>query len=556
MDLEPRMSRFRTLGWKSFLGVAGLALLGGCAQVGSPAGGPKDETPPQLLETTPPIGATQVRPERLVLRFDEYVKAGQWRPQLLVSPPLEGPMDVVVRGREVELTWEAELRENTTYVFQFGDGVVDVNEGNPAQNLVHAFSTGPHLDTLAVTGTVRDGMDGSPEVGSRVLLYPEDLPLDSVLAGVAPQFVGVTNDQGQFSVGYLPNGAYRVLAVEDANRNYAWDAGERAAVGPVNARAGDTVALALVAGETPGPRAPYLSEARWDSTGFVTWKLSERLLPGDSLSWVQACSVELLEADRDVIRAWGWSEESDSLVLQLVWHHAPLWPKGGWWTDTVDVPAPRMTGLSPIALKEKPLGRWMPDALSSLTWSAPVAEVDVTRFALTVDSVPLVPMVEGPFPSMKSTLGNPELLSWNAEVALTVLPGALKRAGESEYNWPEDTLDVVWSTKAKSDVAEWVLRLEGVDCPGLLELADHQGVRLDVVAVASDTVLTWPRLVPGKVRATWWGDLDGDGVWRDVDVPTWRAPEPVAKMEAVELRANWVVESSWRLDSTACGPHP
>lgn len=550
------MNRFQTLGWKSVLGVAGLALLGGCAQVGSPAGGPKDETPPQLLETTPPIGATQVRPERLVLRFDEYVKAGQWRPQLLVSPPLEGPMDVVVRGREVELTWEAELRENTTYVFQFGDGVVDMNEGNPAQNLVHAFSTGPHLDTLAVMGTVRDGMDGGPEVGSRVLLYPEDLPLDSVLAGVAPQFVGVTNDQGQFSVGYLPNGAYRVLAVEDANRNYAWDAGERAAVGPVNASAGDTVALALVAGETPGPRAPYLSEARWDSTGFVTWKLSERLLPGDSLSWVQPCSVELLEADRDVVRAWGWSEASDSLVLQLVWHHAPLWPKGEWWTDTVDVPAPRMTGLSPLALKEKPLGRWMPDALPSLTWSAPVAEVDVTRLALTVDSVPLEPMVEGPFPSMKSTLGNPELLSWNAEVALTVLPGALKRAGESEHNWPEDTLDVVWSTKAKSDVAEWVLRLEGVDCPGLLELADHQGVRLDVVAVASDTVLTWPRLVPGKVRATWWGDLDGDGVWRDVDVPTWRAPEPVAKMEAVELRANWVVESSWRLDSTACGPHP
>ena len=550
------MSRFRTLGWNSFLGVAGLVLLGGCAQVGSPAGGPKDETPPQLLETEPPIGATQVRPERLVLRFDEYVKAGQWRPQLLVSPPLEGPMEVVVRGREVELTWEAELRKNTTYVFQFGDGVVDMNEGNPAQNLVHAFSTGPRLDTLAVMGTVRDGMDGSPEVGTRVLLYPEDLPLDSVLAGVAPQFVGVANDQGQFSVGYLPNGAYRVLAVEDANRNYAWDAGERAAVGPVNASAGDTVALALVAGETPGPRAPYLSEARWDSTGFVTWKLSERLLPGDSLSWVQPCSVELLEADRDVVRAWGWSEASDSLVLQLVWHHAPLWPKGEWWTDTVDVPAPRKTGLSPLALKEKPLGRWMPDALPSLTWSAPVAEVDVTRLALTVDSISLEPKVEGPFPSMKSTLGNPELLSWNAEVALTVLPEALKRAGESEYNWPEDTLDVVWSTKAKSDVAEWVLRLEGVDCPGLLELADHQGVRLDVVAVASDTVLTWPRLVPGKVRATWWGDLDGDGVWRDVDVPTWRAPEPVAKMEAVELRANWVVESSWRLDSTACGPHP
>ena len=36
----------------------------------------------------------------------------------------------------------------TTYVFQFGDAVADVNEGNAATNLRHAFSTGSVLDTL------------------------------------------------------------------------------------------------------------------------------------------------------------------------------------------------------------------------------------------------------------------------------------------------------------------------------------------------------------------------------------------------------------------------
>jgi hypothetical protein len=37
-----------------------------------------------------------------------------------------------------------------------------------------------------------------------------------------------------------------------------------------------------------------------------------------------------------------------------------------------------------------------------------------------------------------------------------------------------------------------------------------------------------------------------------VDPLTWRKPEPVVRMEPVELRANWVMESTWPLDSAAC----
>ena len=85
-------------------------LAAGCAQVGTPSGGPKDETPPQLLGAQPPVGSTDVRPTSLTLTFDEYVKAGQWRSQLLVSPPIDGAMDLIVRGREIELTWDNPLR--------------------------------------------------------------------------------------------------------------------------------------------------------------------------------------------------------------------------------------------------------------------------------------------------------------------------------------------------------------------------------------------------------------------------------------------------------------
>ena len=540
------------------LGLFLVLLVAGCAQVGSPTGGPKDETPPGLLAAVPEVGATAVMPDRLVMAFDEYVKAGQWRPQLLVSPPLDGPMDLVVRGREVELSWEGGLKENTTYVFQFGEGIVDVNEGNPAQQLVHAFSTGSILDTLAIQGVVRDAIEGSPSKDMRVMLYPEDLPLDSILAGIAPQFVGTTDGAGAFKVGYLPKGNFRLMAVEDANRNYVWDAGERVAVGPTAATAGDTTLWVLRSGNTEGTGAPYLSEARWDSTGHASWTLSVPLEASDSLSWADSCGVTLLEFDKNRIHAWGWT--ADSVALRLVWHHAPIWAAGEWTTDTMDVPAPRWTPTEALELVAKPLGKRLPGERPTVTWSAPISGVDTSRMALRVDSVPVPVSVESRWPSMRMGLTNEACVRAGAQVSLTLLPGALIRAGarssvEAEL-FPEDTLELAWSVQPQDALSEWIFHLEGVGCGGLVELTDNQGTRLDAVAVKGDTTLRWTSLSPGKVSATWWGDLDGDEVWRSADVPTWRVPEPVLKMSAEELRPNWVLETTWTLDTAACGTAP
>ncbi|MEC8368456.1 MAG: hypothetical protein VXZ56_02445, partial [Bacteroidota bacterium] len=428
--------------------------------------------------------------------------------------------------------------------------------------LVHAFSTGSTLDTLVIQGVVRDALEGSPSKDLRVMLYPEDLPLDSILAGMAPQFVGTTNGTGAFEVGYLPEGRFRLMAVEDVNRNYAWDAGERVAVGPTAAMAGDTTLWELRSGNTEGPRAPYLSEARWDSTGHASWVLSEPLGANDSLSWADSCGVTLLEFDKNRIHAWGWTAES--AALRLVWHHAPIWAAGEWTTDTMDVPAPRWTPTEALELVAKPLGKRLPGERPTVTWSAPISGVDTSRMALRVDSVPVPVLVESRWPSMRIGLTNEACVKAGAQVSLTLLPGALIRAGagvdpgadvEAE-RFPEDTLELAWSVHRQDALSEWILHLEGAGCAGLVELTDNQGTRLDAVAVKGDTTLRWTSLSPGKVSATWWGDLDGDEVWRSVDVPTWREPEPVLKMSAEELRPNWVLETTWTLDAAACGNAP
>ena len=99
------MKPMGTWGW-----MLACAVLVSCAQVGSPSGGPKDETPPQLVAAVPELGATEVDDRRMVLEFDEYVKASNWRSQLLVSPPLDGAVELEVRGREVWVSWDEALR--------------------------------------------------------------------------------------------------------------------------------------------------------------------------------------------------------------------------------------------------------------------------------------------------------------------------------------------------------------------------------------------------------------------------------------------------------------
>ena len=550
------MATMRTSGVIGWVASAALLLLVACAQVGMPSGGAKDETPPTLLSAMPPIGSTNVTTNSITLVFDEYVRAGQWRAELLVSPPLDGPVDLVVRGKEVEVIWEEPLEANTTYVWQFGQGIVDVNEGNAAKGLVHAFATGPELDTLSIAGRVVDALDGSGVADMRVMVFPAALALDSVVAGNMPQFVGATDGQGRFEVGYLPEGAYRVLALKDESRNYAWDPGEQLALGPAAVAAGDSTVHVMKAGLTPAPRAPYLSEAVRDSMGFARWKLSEPMSRADSLSWVAPMTMVLFPPQGDRVYAQGWDVEMDSVDVQLVWHQAPTWPNAPWRMDTLDVPKPRVTPVEEMVLRSKPLGKRQPGEQATLGWSAPVSSVDTSLLQVLLDSVPVPAQVNQRMPSMEFALTGAGLTQPGTQIELTILPGCLERPGTDE-TLPQDTLALAWSVLKKEELGEWSLNVVGVRCPGLLEVNNSKGERLDLIEVRRDTSLSWSGMKPGKISATWWGDLDGDGVWRNVDLATWRVPEPVSYMPPVDLRANWVVETSWVLDSTMCAdPQP
>ncbi len=206
---------------KLFIPVA-LALYAiSCATIVSPTGGPKDITPPKMLSSQPSDLSTNFNGNKIVLNFDEYIELKTPEKYLLISPPLKDLPDIKIKGHSVVIKLEDSLRVNTTYNFYLGDAIVDISENNPFANFNFAFSTGPDIDSLSLSGNVTDAFTRMPVKGALVMLYSDftdSLPMKQI-----PVYVSRTTENGNFRLNCLASGKYRAVALLDGNSDYMYN---------------------------------------------------------------------------------------------------------------------------------------------------------------------------------------------------------------------------------------------------------------------------------------------------------------------------------------------
>ena len=196
-------------------------LIAACASIGSPDGGPYDETPPMFLGSKPEPFALGVKDKRVTLEFDEFIKIEKAAEKVVISPPQITPPIIKTSGKKIIVELDDSLKANTTYSIDFSDAIVDFNEGNPLGNFSFLFSTGDQIDTLAVSGTVLNASNLEPIKGILVGLHSN--LADSTFNTQAFDRVSRTDADGRFTICGIAPGSYRAYALQDANQNFLFD---------------------------------------------------------------------------------------------------------------------------------------------------------------------------------------------------------------------------------------------------------------------------------------------------------------------------------------------
>ncbi|MFC7666663.1 Ig-like domain-containing protein [Hymenobacter humi] len=280
-----------------------VALLESCAAVAPPLGGPRDRTPPRLVSSSPDSAARNVKQQFVRLNFSEAVVTKDLSKNLLITPQLSADNSYKLREdrNSITLLFDKPLDENTTYSFNFREGVVDITEGLPARNAALNFSTGAVLDSGKVSGTVTDVLTAKPIAEASVGLYR-----DADTAGVKrgrPYYTVLTDKEGKFSLGFLKAGPYKIYALADKNNNGRYDEGEKIAYLPAPITiAGSTAAPVSLVLTQPDRRPPLLTTRQPSPTqlrlSFNEGLRSAALAPLGSGQAPAAVAEALLLTDR------------------------------------------------------------------------------------------------------------------------------------------------------------------------------------------------------------------------------------------------------------------
>ena len=523
--------------------------LAACAKVGSPTGGLRDSLPPVALAFDPPLGATHFNQNGFQIHFDEFVKLGAYRQQLIVSPPLNYELGLKLRGKTLHVQWSDTLAPSTSYVVQFGESISDLNEGNVAASLVYAFSTGAVLDTGRVRFTLKDAWTGDAVAGARVMLFEQSAARSDSLPAGRPAFVGVSGEDGVCTVSYLPNRSFHVVALVDVDADFEVDPGERFAWldGPVKSALGPDSTLisrSLYLDAPKGQTSSYTSGVRADSTGVLRLKLVDADLSEVKFEFLDGKGAGLIDGDSVLLASRGATK---ACVL-----HSGL-------RDTLDLFGPARP-LKPTIASRPPAQLDARDTTTvRLRLTAPIEGL--------VDSLVQVEWAMG-----DDTLHRTGVRAWTpwtvdplamedgVSSTVTFLPGAL--LGERVSS---DTTALHWKAYQASHYGLLKVQRPFDDAATsvLWVLLDQHDVPVRWAPESAGTAggsvageVVFDRLLPGRYTLVWVDDRNGDGRWTGASQVPMRHPERAVRAnQAIEIRSDWeqtlIWESGEAIDGTA-----
>ncbi|NQY67088.1 MAG: Ig-like domain-containing protein [Flavobacteriales bacterium] len=520
---------------------ASVIFFAGCAQMVAPKGGDKDIAPPVALSFKPENKTTNYLPKKpLEIEFDEYVKIESALKNIIISPPIDEKLEVFRTGKKVVVKIKSELDPNTTYCIKYGDAIKDITENNVLSNLEYVISTGAVIDSAKISGVVRDALTDRPVKDIQVYAYSNNE--DSIPYKSIPSYYAVTNDSGLFEISYMRQGAYKIFALKDDNRNMIFDIPSEYigyAEGMVEANDSSIIEIVLFQ-EDYELQSTHKIINRGDKYVVPFNRPTENLtLSGNNILdnyWNQ---------EKDSLTFWMESNRPDTILIKL--SDSPF-------QDTIYLIRPKEIEVDTsieqylnVSAKLGKRGRFEFFEEFYLRFPELVYEYDVNLLALLEDTNIIPINIVKPSRPFFENLQIDNKWKTDTKYSLTALPGAFK----TKKGLSNDSITIRFMTKDSSYYSTVNIILQGGkdNQNYFATLADKKGGKLGEVNVTGNDTITFNNLAKGNYELKLTYDSNNNQKWDTGDYMDKKQPEKTITLSGgIETKEGFETELIWEIE--------
>tara|TARA_R110002051_G_scaffold71624_4_gene129347 strand:+ start:9278 stop:10894 length:1617 start_codon:yes stop_codon:yes gene_type:complete len=508
-----------------------------CAQRGTPTGGPKDTTAPELLRAEPPNMSVNFKEQKIRLYFNELVKLKDIQKQLIISPPLKYAPVLTPLGnanKYVEITLKDTLAPNTTYTLNFGQGIVDNNEENPLPFFTYVFSTGNYIDSLELSGVVKDAFNKKVDEFVSIMLYKIDSTYtDSTLYKKLPNYITNTLDSAViFKLKNLKEGKYALFAIKDVAGNNLFDQ-KSDKIGFVEDTINlptDSIYLLNLFKEIPdyGVAVPSMEASNKISFGYYGDGSSLAIEPITSLPDSVKYRVTK-EREKDTLNFWFTPYKMDSILFSITNENLKI-------SDTFNVKS-RKVAFDSLKLSLNQSGNLEFDKPVNLMINSPLVQFDSAKIRL-IDKDTLSIVHNLKLDTLKNQLNFDFKVLPGQNYRIELLPGAITDFFENT----NDTVYFNMKTKSVADYGNLTLNINGsnIQYPIIVQLTNDKGELQREIYAEEGNTFTFNHLNPGKYMARVVFDENENRKWDTGNFLKKIQPEKISYYPSlIELRANW-----------------
>lgn len=508
----------------------------GCAQTSPLTGGEKDEYAPAIdsAKTYPINGQINFSGREINIKFNEYIQLNKPTENILIIPRQETPAIITSKNKKLKIEFQDELLPNTTYNITFNRAIQDITERNDSV-FQYVFSTGDYIDSLSISGLVKESFTNIPLKEVVVGLYPKSVAanFDSIPYKFEPTYLGITDKSGRFKLSYIKDGSYYLFAIQDKNKNLKYERGEQIAF--LKERSFllnqniDTLSLHAFKEETD---ECYVKKKSFTYPGRL-----EIVLSNDPDTIHVTANSPLKQED---------TGSADSLVYWMMES-----PSSGsrfylYLNDSLDTLKPVYKDIpekpDEVKLKSKNnlnKGKLLPGENLKITFTEPIGRVEENNIQfLDADSN------EVKTPDYQLNLRTLEFMTAGTNAQFVSIDSAAVISVFNRMN--EKNIELMFENESDDFYGTLIVTIDTTfDVPVILHVLDDKN---EIVreSVYEQGQLRFEKMIPGNYQLRLIFDTDNNGEWTSGSLSEIRLPEKVVyNTETVRIKSKWDKEIDW-----------